>query len=402
MTIGITSDIHLGDDECKLVRADGLAPAYTAFRDCIRTAAGGAPLAYLILNGDILDFAVASFDKAFVRAKVFFRALARDRLAEEIIYIPGNHDKHIWDAVEWEVNVIRRLKAPGDKDPRPFARTQPGVIDMRKTPALTLPDINYVKGASRYGSLFLEGLFEPGNVLPINVVYPNLYIRTNADTILVSHGHMLENTWVLLSRFLRHEPELGGEPGIKELEEHNVPVTSLLCTAVGQAGRVSQIFAQISTESKRGCATRLERLLDRVLPELEEMIALPWPLEILDNIGLRLARRMILRAARNTVDARYDPVFFQHASVWKRLKEFYAATCLQARALDLSAPRRVVFGHTHEPIPASAPLDTRTHAGGGELALELYNTGGWLGEAGKSAEVFFVDGNGTLSSVNIQ
>jgi UDP-2,3-diacylglucosamine pyrophosphatase LpxH len=401
MTIGITSDIHLGDDGCKLVREDDVAPAYAAFRECVRSAASGAPLSYLILNGDILDFAVASFDKAFVRAKVFFRALARDRLAEEIIYIPGNHDKHIWDAVEWEVNVIRRLKSPEDKNPRPFARTQPGVIDLTKRPVLTLHDVSYVEGAARYGTLFLEGLFERGNVLPINVVYPNLYIKAPEDTILVSHGHMLENAWVLLSRFLRHEPELGGVAGIKELEEHNVPVTSLLCTAVGQAGSVSQIFAQISTEAKRGCVTRLEHLLDRVIPELEEMIALPWPLEFLDDIALKLIRRMILRAARNTTDARYDPVFFQHESVWKRLKEFYAATCLQAQALRLPAPRRIIFGHTHEPIPAAAPLDTRTRPHGGELALELYNTGGWLGEAGKSAEVFFIDRAGTLSSVNI-
>ncbi len=74
---------------------------------------------------------------------------------------------------------------------------------------------------------------------------------------------MLELAWVLLSELLSGEPELN-RIGIAELEEYNIPVTSMICTGVGQAGDVSRLFYRIEIEAKQGKSRRLRKLLDAV------------------------------------------------------------------------------------------------------------------------------------------
>jgi hypothetical protein len=249
--------------------------------------------------------------------------------------------------------------------------------------------------------LFIEGLFEKDNILPVNVVYPNLYIKTDEHVYLITHGHMLELAWVLLSELLSGEPELG-RIGIAELEEYNIPVTSMICTGVGQAGDVSRLFYRIEVEAKQGKSKRLRRLIDNVLPRIEKLIELPWYGEILDDPLLFALKKAIVYIAEDVSDARYDREFFEKRSVRNRFYRFYAASCTQAKELGLNPPDSMIFGHTHEPIPAERPMVVNDLSQLGGRSAHLYNTGGWLRAEGKSAEVFFIDDSARLSSINIQ
>jgi predicted phosphodiesterase len=406
MKVAIVSDIHLGDGKCKLLEEDRttkkheVTQTYTALREAIMRFTGGSPLDYFVLNGDCLDFSINAFEESCKIARPFFIAIKNDNLAKEIIYIPGNHDKHVWDAVEWETNIIRTMK--DHKDPRKFRRVQPGLVDYDKG-YLELPGVTTVDGPGRYGTLFLEGLFEKDQVLPINIVYPNLYIKTAADTYLVTHGHMLELAWVLLSEFLA---EVVGRKKvtIKELEEFNIPLTSMICTGVGQAGDVSKLFYKIQREAKNGSSRSLSRVMDHVIPQIDKMIGLGI-LEFLDNAVLKGVKRWTLKVAeKDVVDARYDKHFFERESVRMRFLTFYEASCVQAKGLGLSSPWKIIFGHTHDAIPSNKPMEI-TKKQLPQLKEEkvwLYNTGGWLKEKGKSAEVFYINENGILSSLNIQ
>ena len=400
MKIAIISDVHLGDPKCKLVKNGAVTQTYVALRGEIKKFTGDAPLDYFVLNGDSLDFSINAFEESCKIARPFFVAIKNDNLAKEIIYIPGNHDKHVWDAVEWETNIIRTMK--DHKDPRKFRRVQAGLVDYDKG-YLELPGVTTVNGPGRYGTLFLEGLFEKDRVLPINIVYPNLYIKTAADTYLVTHGHMLELAWVLLSEFLA---EVVGRKKvtIKELEEFNIPLTSMICTGVGQAGDVSKLFYKIQREAKNGSSRSLSRVMDHVIPQVDKMINLGiW--EFLDNAVLKGMKKWALKVAEKGVaDARYDKHFFEKESVRRRFLTFYEASCLQAKVLGLNPPWKILFGHTHDSIPSNKPMEI-TKKQLPQLKGEkvwLYNTGGWLKEKGKSAEVFCLNDNGILSSLNIQ
>ncbi|MCX8030849.1 MAG: metallophosphoesterase [Thermodesulfovibrionales bacterium] len=399
MKIGIISDVHLGDSNCKLIKDGKVTLKYNEFKNTVFRFTKGDSLDYLVLNGDILDFSINSFEESCISAKPFFQALQRDKLTKELIYIPGNHDKHIWDAVEWETNVIRRLKE--HKDPRPFRRTQPGYIDYVINTPLVLQGVSRVTGTDHYGTLYLEGLFELNKTLPINIVYPNLYIKTKEDVYLITHGHMLELAWVLLSEILCSEPELVGKKGVRELEEYNIPLTSMICTAVGQAGAVSRLFYKIQREAKVGRTDRLKKLLDNILPKLDNLLELPWYAELLDNALLMAIRQFALSIAGDISDARYDKQFYLKDSIKSRFMRFLVASFSQAEELGIGFPNKIIFGHTHEPRSYNDPMEVAVSVLK-DGKLYLYNTGGWLDEKGKSAEIFFFDDNGTLSSINIE
>jgi len=402
MKIAIISDTHLGDPACKLIEQGALTETYKAMQTEIKKFTGGAPLDYFVLNGDTLDFSVSAFEDSCKIARPFFREIAKNNLSKEIVYIPGNHDKHIWDAVEWETRIIRRLK--NHEDPRPFRRVQEGLIDYAKG-RLDLPGVTMVEGSRQYGTLFLEGLFDKDNVLPIDIVYPNFFIKTHTDTYLITHGHMLELAWVLLSELLGGLPKISATPDVAQLEEYNIPLTSMICTGVGQGGAVSEHFCDIQHEVKKRETTKLEDTLQNATLKLKILLELPWYKQILNRMLLGLVKKVILSKASGIKDSRYDEAFFEKETVKKRFLRFYEAACAQAtEELKIVPPRKIIFGHTHDPFPFSKPL-VITKDVLPQLTVEkltLYNAGGWLRNGAKGAEVFFLDDSGTLSSVHIK
>lgn len=284
MKIAITSDIHLGDNDSTLYQNSSTEKnkdnsVFNNFMEALYNHPPEGPVDYLILNGDILDFSISSFENSCTIAKKFFQKIKeskfknkkeniQEEVVKQIIYIPGNHDKHIWDAVEWEVNVIRRLKE--HKYPRTFKRTQPGIIDLStnsKNKNLYLPGVNYVEGEKRYGDLFLEGLFiDKNNKIPINIVYPNLYIITDNCTYMVTHGHMFDTPWVLLSELLDGYENISCCE-IQDFEEFNYPITSMICTGVGQGGEVSKLLYKIL------CDLREEKKTESITQTISYMLS---------------------------------------------------------------------------------------------------------------------------------
>jgi len=402
MKAAVLSDTHLGDPGSKLAQGAQSA-GYQRLKDVIHKRTGGERLDYLILSGDILDFSVASFEDACKAARPFFQALQNDRLTKHIVYIPGNHDKHIWDAVEWEVNVIGRMKE--HRDPRPFRRSQPACIDMVDGRFL-LPGVNEDETEKRWGTLFLEGLFDAagGNeIIPIFFAYPNLYVKTAKEIYLITHGHMLEMAWVLLSEVF------GDVNGLKELkplslghlEELNVPLTSMICTGVGQAGELSQICHEVEQEAKAKKTRRLQEVLDRGVPALSRLLGL----NCFKRFVLRRIENAILRmVAERSSDSRYDEQFFVNRSVQERFVTFYAASCAQAqKEFGLAPPRKIIFGHTHVARTEQDPLLVERKAQDlPDLPVEsvsLYNSGGWLNNvSGNDPLMFFLDESGALTS----
>jgi len=413
MKIGIISDTHFGDSTCKLLDNGKLSNIYTLLRnEIINFTRGSAkqPLDYLVLNGDTLDFSINSFDDSCRKARPFFAAIQQDNLAEKIILIPGNHDKQIWDVVEWERHVTMKMQQ--HNDPEEFTRTQPALIDFKN--GLSLPGVSIKPGQNSPGGLFLEGFFPQGSNISIIVAYPNLYIKTPTDTYLVTHGHMLEPAWVLLSELMGDYPPIrqatNNNIGLHELEELNKPLTDLICSAIGQGGPVSDIFYKIEVEAKKGKTDEMKKLFDCICPKLDTLIELPWYAEGLDNAFLFALKKVALAIVEHGSSSRYDKEFYDKQSVRDRFTRFYKASCEQAQKMSLlSPPNQVIFGHTHEPIHGDSPKRVTVrelpHVDFNAIRnqeLLLYNSGGWLQDVpGKSADIFFIDDNGNLTSVNI-
>jgi len=99
MKFAIISDTHFGDPMGILVESNDnggweIGTQYDQFRE-----KAGQHNDYLILLGDILDFSIAGYKKAYEAAKVFFEQIQKDKIADEIIYVTGNHDGDLWHIV---------------------------------------------------------------------------------------------------------------------------------------------------------------------------------------------------------------------------------------------------------------------------------------------------------------
>ncbi len=390
MKIVITSDIHLGDNYSRLAPRKTY-PDKWEFTETFETFAkllkkGGEQPEYLVLNGDILDFSISSYKKAFTIARAFFQKIKEENLAKQIIYIPGNHDKHIWDAVDWEVSVIRRLKA--HKHPKGLKRTQPGYIDLSsnsKEKKLVLPGVRYVDNTEHYGDLFLEGLFkEEDKKIPINIVYPNLYIKTDAHTYIVTHGHLLDMPWVLLSELLEGWEGINCSR-IRNFEKYNYPLTSMICTSIGQGGKVSNSVYNIMNEIKNEKKTEnLEKMILHMLTQLKKSTEIPCYLSS-KKINSLIIQWLVRYFGSKVKNPRYNEEYYEEIQndIYKRERfiRFYNACVNETREWALPHPDSIIFGHTHVSIPQKELTISNK---GKDLKINIYNTGGWLSERDKN------------------
>jgi predicted phosphodiesterase len=402
MRVAVVSDMHLGDDLCLLVGGGGSpeelpgpGPAYPALRDAI------GRVDYLVLLGDVLELSVASYTVAYRAAKAFFTLVQRDELARELVYVPGNHDFDVWNVVEHQVNVINQLKQGGL--PRPFKRSVPGVIDFREEdPRLHLPDIaahpEWKERRRDYGGLFLDNItLRPtgrgrrrgeGRKSLFNFAYPNLYLVTReGETVLLTHGHYFEAYWTLLGEWALRvagddlEVERPGELSIRELVGVNFPFHQLACSGVGQAHPLSGLARLLQLDLMAGRTSRVDRYLREAEAAMVSGAPLGLPTRLLRSWLASRARARILDALGSVEQTRFSREFLSRPAVRERFRRYYheclgeLARLRAEYAIHVPAPRFVVFGHTHQPIPWGSDEIVDTIEG---HEVRLFNTGGWL------------------------
>ena len=409
MKLAIISDTHFGDPAGTLVEQDKktghykLGPHYGKFLK-----AAGTNNDFLIMSGDVLDFSIAPYDEVFAAAKVFFNKIKEDNVATEIIYLPGNHDADLWHTVEYQTNVIKPL-SKGNL-PRPFRLSVPGVIDCRQPkPSLVLKGVTVKKGRGpRYAGLFLDNLADGG--IPFNFAYPNLFIATKSETVMVTHGHYLEPYWAMAGEWVvkiaQEDLQIGGSLDLRELVGLNFPLSQLACSGIGQAGVLTPLVRQVQRDAKDGRLDRISKYLDRAGYRIDEVAKFPWYkacFEWFSDAAIFGLKKFVLDAIKNMRDTRFNQEFIYKREVQDRFARFYEASLIELGEFntenhtDIPAPVFVIFGHTHEPTRWGDPEAPKggAYPVTGMRPIVLYNTGGWLwkkDETGKrvfcGAEVF--------------
>lgn len=399
MRISIISDVHFGDPTCQLAHFNPpeskqnptIGSKYESF-----CAAVGKNNNYLVLLGDIFDFSIASYEEAYTIAKVFFRQLQRDRIAERIIYVPGNHDFDMWHFYEYDVNVIRHISH--GRPPRAFRFSVPAILDCRSGntgPDLTLFGVDRNPESSwGYGGLFLDKITtnenQTGSDTSFALAYPNVYLLTDDYTVLLTHGHYLEAYWSLLSdwalRIAGADLRIGDTMDLAEMVAINFPLNQLACTGVGQAGPLTGVIQPLVQEVKEGNLERIKRYLNNLDNEIDKMTPARWlldPAEAARDAACNYGKKWIIEQLEETKATRFSEEFLHTKETLDRFRSFYNATQLeidyinQQTQMKIANPRYVIFGHTHDPILWGADSAPWTQSTGGQ-PLTLYNTGGWL------------------------
>ncbi len=339
MKLAIISDLHLGNSLCSLVEWNGNeyveGPKYPEFCE-----AAGTGNDYLILLGDVLDFSTAGYENAYEAAKVFFTLVQEDRIADQIIYVPGNHDYDIWNIVENEVNIILQIRE--EKIPRKFRTAIPGILDDRtgtETPGFTLPGVGKrTDGSYTYGGLFLDHITdEPSNFI---FAYPNLYLAEDEGTTLITHGQYLDGYWSLLSRWapriFESDLKLEEQMDIKEMVGMNFPFNQLACSGVGQAGILSESLAHVQQQVKDGRTKDTQQYLDNLVTYLDKHVLVykRWYHEAASEFAIKRLKKLIIGMLSAETKVRYNKEYFRLPEVQERFFTYYNACLAELEQLE--------------------------------------------------------------------
>ena len=427
MKLAIISDTHFGDDNCTLVTPEKtIGTKYEKFKELV-----GQHNDFLVLAGDIFDFSIKSYDVAYNCGQAFLQQIKADGIADKIIYIPGNHDADIWHIVQHQKSVINKLEN-GDL-PEKYDHSVAGIIDDRinsPTRGVVLDKTSHrTEGREEYGGMFLDRITKPETVFYF--VYPNLYIVTANDTVLVTHGQYLESYWAMLGEValdVAYDDLKVGDVDIEETIEMNYPLNQLACTGIGQAGVLTKVIRLVQTDVNNGRYERIERYMSRFEKVIEELSdndigQTEWFSKVIHNVqtyakkGLMKllwrtwGKNKILNEISEIGTTRYSEEFMKKSETKERFERFYNASLIEIgeintrRNCNIPAPSRIIFGHTHQPIPwkYGIPLVFGSVSSASPKQLTLHNTGGWLMNNNKfcGAEVFLYDTINGFSSLSV-
>lgn len=203
----------------------------------------------LILNGDIMEFALGKVEDCTMMFERFLELVMRegDETFNSIIrFIPGNHDHHIWEngREEWYKERVR-LSKPG-MHPVPRHRSDMAFV-------LKEPDSSPVHWRKKWiKSELLQALIKRhatahnvslSSKLQIQLIYPCLAIRSKDQKkcAIIHHGHFTEgikgpySLMSHLNNFFSNskDPSLSN---IEELETENFAWIDFLWSTLGRSG----------------------------------------------------------------------------------------------------------------------------------------------------------------------
>ncbi len=310
-------------------------------------------------------------------------------LFERIVYIPGNHDHHLWEfARETQyVEYIRKLRVK--ELPIPWHTTNMFVRD----------------GVEQVHSYFLTNLIkrsEEFEDFPIFTAYPNfgLLNEGHEKCVIFHHGHFVEPRYQLMTT-LRNLifPGRKKPRQIWDIEAENFAWIDFFWSTMGRSGEVGHDIELIyeKMQNKREFKELLYSLADGV----SRRLGLPgW-------IGVTIAKILTLifsgSVGRITGSERTHVDHVLSEGVRNGLVEYMNGPLKEQVLAEKGRMLRemaFVFGHTHK------PYQERLEADRNSAWRAVYNTGGWVVETVRrepmhGGAVVLVDENLNLTSLRM-
>jgi len=372
----ILSDLHLGETISLLTpldpethRADpaNTSPVLNHLTDAlshlIRQNRGNAKPIF-ILAGDILGLAYASMTESLQLFEQFVSKLIAPEsgIVDRFVYLPGNHDHHIWEEARTAVyNAILLSVPPGEALPE-MPHATPPLLD------------------AAMGSVQLQNMVRrikdgrPGE-LPVNidVLYPNLLL-TNASGdrgVVIHHGHFVEKIYQFMSLAARALfPGKALPETVEQIEKENFAWIDFGWSQLGSSGVIAKNFEQLSIILQNEEDTRTHA--DVLAEQLANIVKLPFlPFHWLRKI---VARRLVFGMGKLFQGERHKPGASLAKETLQGLRQyFFGPTLRQLRETTATIPETLTFiwGHTHKPYER-----VLTDAAGRQ-EVASYNLGGW-------------------------
>ncbi|MBI5193802.1 MAG: metallophosphoesterase [Nitrospirae bacterium] len=375
------SDMHLGEEDSLLTNLktgssdiDPFSPSPVLIKlvECLKELIRSndnnrKPI--LILNGDILELALAEMNEASMVFERFIELIMPpgDELFEQIIYVPGNHDHHLWETAretQYVEYISRQLNQAGSSLPPPWHTTEMFVENVNNP----VPS-NFLNGLiKRYPNL---------NNFNIQIAYPNFGLISGDKNkcVVFHHGHLIESIYYLMSTVTGIIfPDKKKPVDVDDIEAENFAWIDFFWSTMGRSGVAGQDIEKIY--EKIGDETGRKRLIENLSAYLAKEVDVPLVPEYFEPkvIGFFIGMLVNYLAKK---EKKYSGGLLSpdaEKGLWA-----YTEGTLREQILEEQAamPKEVtiVFGHTHKPYQEDVNFR------GYPAWVNVFNSGGWVVES---------------------
>jgi UDP-2,3-diacylglucosamine pyrophosphatase LpxH len=323
----------------------------------------------LVLNGDILELALAETNEAAMVFERFIELIMPPgkELFQKIIYVPGNHDHHLWETARETqyVDYLAEIK-PTSLLQKPWHATN---LFLERTER-SVPSFFLTRLVRRYDHL---------KNFTIETIYPNLGLmdEQKRKCIIFHHGHFVEPLYTLMT-FLRTLIFADSKPPeeIWDLEEENFAWIDFFWSTMGRSGQAGRNIEMIyeKLHDKKQLKQLLHNLANNLakkydLPgwgDLMERKILEWAFDLLVDRFFSLERAYTEKAL--SPDTEKGLWKYMNLYVYNQIKTEVAQSKFEKMETTF------VFGHTHKPF--AEDMNFQNYSGW----VNVYNTGGWVVE----------------------
>lgn len=320
----------------------------------------------LILNGDILEMALAEDQKA---AMVFNRFLdqmmpmGQELFGKTIYYIPGNHDHHLWEFTR-ETLYSKYFESKNSNDQ----------LDPPKHATRIFNE--------QILSSFLTALLgEHANLknlgFQVQMAYPNFGLLSpdKKKCIVFHHGHFIESMYKLASQLKAWAfPGTPMPDEIQGIEQENFAWIDFFWSALGRSGQagvaVDRIYEEL--QDKEQVKKRLSNLISGLDGEAANPLAGAARQPFIDWAASIITDKICGLTRNNTEE-------ILGADAENGLRQYLEKPLLTQIEDECNPfePSQItfVFGHSHKPFER---YDKDTSFAGYPARLKIYNTGGWV------------------------
>ncbi len=362
----------------------------------------------LILMGDLLDMGFSLIDRtamAFQRfVEVMFPKDEPAIFAEEIIFIPGNHDHHLWHTVK-DQQFLNQLSSQDNSQV-----LEPLIEATNLFDKPSLPSILLTKLVQSYSHL------EDFSVV---TAYPNFGLLSKEDNrcVLLHHGHFIENMYRLPTEVARWLLGTDNQStNVSKLERQNGEWIDFLWSSLGNAGLVGDNLIKLYDIMHDPSTSHMfsEQLSDKLIQLLQSN------LPIGQSTGIKIGSHPI--AVRQVVSALIDATLGRAASMERNnFLEVLSSSSTKGMEWYLNDPVynqlntesegicangvitsdvTFIFGHTHKPFGDEFVISKF------KSPVKAYNTGGWTVDQPEMVETIgaasvFIDDELNVASLRL-
>lgn len=344
----------------------------------------GKPIPFLILNGDILELATSTYPISTTYFRLFLTELAKRKLFDRLIYLPGNHDHGLWSLIR-DTHFVKCLSQQSES---------PGLLEVEHVTGLSIPRLSPLL------SLLTSNL--PMRIIspPLLVANPSLRLQSlQGHDFLFHHGHFLEDIYKFLTLLgkrviknisLEKLKEKPLRDKIEELERENWPWIDFIWSGFTRAGRgghtmedragrvghtMEDIYELLS--KPEGMHMLVKRMGDVLCTEFN----LPIIPERWEDDIFRCIIKNVLKKGGVGSEERADHKKAAFSKDLKKMTHRFMGHYMRQELKDeglhpATNGTRFIFGHTHKPFLEELG---NVKAGFGEVTV--VNSGGWVIES---------------------